>query len=84
MEVAEQSFISVESSMDVELIVVDSRCMIRSGSDVLAFDFDFCPAQVEGVFEVGFDSDVGRLSLIEVFILPKIVRLFQFHKIISI
>lgn len=79
VEVPEHTFVSVEPSVNIELVVMDSGGMIRSRGDVLPFDFHFCPPQVERVFEVCFDHDVGRLSFVEVFVLPNIVRLFQFH-----
>lgn len=42
--------------MDEEGVAEDDGDVVGSAADVFAFDFEFCPAAIEGVFELRLDD----------------------------
>jgi hypothetical protein len=49
--------------MDKKRISKQYRYMVRAAADVFTLNFDFSPANVEGVFKVSFDHQTRRLLL---------------------
>lgn len=49
--------------MHQERVAEDGAYMIGSTADIFTLNFDFSPAIIKGVMEIGFDDEVRRLFL---------------------
>lgn len=61
MEVSQYASLDVVASVDKEGVSEHNAGMVRPAADVLALDFDLCPAIIERVVEIGLNDKVGGL-----------------------
>ena len=63
IKIPKNTFFHIIASMHQERVTEDGAYMIGSTADIFTLNFDFSPAIIKGVMEIGFDDEVRRLFL---------------------